>query len=358
MNPVTRVKTLSTAALAAALLVGITAPAASAHRRGQAHTQQRIPFTAATVTENAGGTYTVTWSAPGTHGVTIRTGGRTVARGGADGSVTVSGLPAADRRWFDLVPDRGTPLRLADRLIRLQGTVNFRDAGGYRTRDGQWVRMGEVYRSDSLEKLTDADLAKLRRLGVRTVFDLRMESERTAAPDRVPAGATHVVADVLAGTGTFTSMPKSPAEAEAMMVEGNRFMVSGDTARTAYTAVYGGIADDDRRGVLFHCTAGKDRTGWSSAALLTALGVPEETVMADYLASNTYRATANGAILSHLPAQQAAVYKPLLDVRPAYLNASFDEVEEEYGSFRAYLRDGLGLDSHELKELKKDLLAG
>ncbi|MFD3665323.1 tyrosine-protein phosphatase [Streptomyces sp. NPDC058659] len=362
MNPVTRVKALSTAALAAALLVGITAPAASAHHHGQAHTRQRIPFTAATVTENAGGTYTVTWSAPGTHGVTIRTGGRTVARGGATGSVTLSGLAAADRRWFDLVPDRGTSLRLADRLIRLQGTVNFRDAGGYRTRDGQWVKMGEVYRSDSLEKLTDADLAKLTRLGVRAVFDLRMESERTAAPDRVPAGATHVVADVLAGSGTFTSMPKSPAEAEAMMVEGNRFMVSGDTARTAYTAVYDGIADDDRRGaeggVLFHCTAGKDRTGWSNAALLTALGVPEETVMADYLASNTYRAAANEAILSHLPAQQAAVYKPLLDVRPAYLNASFAEVEEEYGSFRAYLRKGLGLDQRELKELRQDLLVG
>ncbi|MFF0476750.1 tyrosine-protein phosphatase [Streptomyces sp. NPDC004284] len=354
MNPVTRVKTVSTAALAAALLLGLTAPAASAHQ----HTGQRIPFTAATVTENAGGTYTVTWSAPGTDGVTIRTEGRTVARGGATGSVTVSGLAAADRRWFDLVPDRGAPLHLADRLIRLQGTVNFRDAGGYRTRDGHWVKMGEVYRSDALDRLTDADLAKLARLGVRTVFDLRMESERASAPDRVPAGAAHVVADVLAGSGTFTTMPKSPAEAEAMMVEGNRFMVSGATARTAYTAVLGGIAEDGRRGVLFHCTAGKDRTGWADAALLTALGVPEETVMADYLASNTYRAATDEAVLSRLPAQQAAVYKPLLDVRPAYLNASFDEVEEEYGSFRGYLRKGLGIDAQELKELKRDLLVG
>ncbi|MFF8379703.1 tyrosine-protein phosphatase [Streptomyces sp. NPDC015661] len=356
MNPVTRVKSLSTAAVAAALLTGLIAPAASAHPSSPA--DRRIPFTAATVTENAGGTYTVTWSAPGTRGVTVRTEGRTVARGGATGSVTVSGLAAADRRWFDLVPDRGTSLHLADRLIRLRGTVNFRDAGGYRTRDGRWVRMGEVYRSDALDGLTPADLAKLDRLGVRTVFDLRMESERATAPDRVPAGATHVVADVLAGSGTFATMPKSPAEAEAMMVGGNRFMVSGDTARTAYTAVLDGIADDDRRGVLFHCTAGKDRTGWSNAALLTALGVPEETVMADYLASNTYRAAANEAILSHLPAQQAAVYKPLLDVRPEYLNASFDEVEEEYGSFRGYLRKGLGIDNQELEELKQDLLVG
>ncbi|MGW6535055.1 tyrosine-protein phosphatase [Streptomyces sp. NPDC055051] len=353
MTPVTRVK-YSSAALAAALLLGLGTPAAAAHAPGRdAH---RVPFTAATVTDHADGTSTVTWTAPGTRTVTIRSEGRTVARGGATGTVTVPTRAAADRHWFDLVPDRGTPLRLADRLIRLQGTANLRDAGGYRTRDGQWVRMGEVYRSDALDKLTDADLATLRRLGVRTVLDLRMESERAAAPDRVPAGARHVVADVLAGSGTFTAMPRTPAEAEAMMVEGNRFMVSGDTARTAYAIVLDELADRD--GVLFHCTAGKDRTGWAEAALLTALGVPEETVMADYLASNTYRAAANEAVLSHLPPAQAAVYKPLLDVRPQYLNASLDEVEREFGSFRAYLRKGVDLDAHELRTLQRRLLVG
>ncbi|MFF6899945.1 tyrosine-protein phosphatase [Streptomyces hydrogenans] len=351
MTPVTRVKYPS-AALAAALLLGLAAPTASAHPG------HRVPFTAATVTDHADGTSTISWDAPGTHRVTVRSEGRTVARGGATGSVTVPTRAGADRHWFDLVPDRGTPLRLADRLIRLQGTANFRDAGGYRTRDGQWVRMGEVYRSDALDRLTDADLAKLRRLGVRTVLDLRMESERAAAPDRVPAGATHTVADVLAGSGTFTSMPKSPAEAEAMMTGGNRFMVSGDTAKAAYATVLDEIADGDGDGVVFHCTAGKDRTGWAEAALLTALGVPEETVMADYLASNTYRAAANEAVLSHLPPDRAAVYKPLLDVRPGYLNASFDEVREEFGSFRAYLREGVAVDAHQLKALKRDLLVG
>ncbi|MFE1346119.1 tyrosine-protein phosphatase [Streptomyces sp. NPDC058757] len=353
MTPVTRVKS-SSAALAAALLLGLAAPAASAH--APARDAHRVPFTAATVTDNADGTSTVAWTAPGVRTVVIRSEGRTVARGGATGSVTVRVRPGADRNWFDLVPDHGTPLHLADRLIRLQGTANFRDAGGYRTRDGRWVRMGEVYRSDALDRLTDADLAKLTRLGLRSVVDLRMESERASAPDRVPAGATHLVADVLAGTGTFTSMPKTPVEAEAMMVEGNRFMVSGDTAKAAYTGLLDEIREND--GVLFHCTAGKDRTGWAEAALLTALGVPEETVMADYLASNTYRAAANEAVLSHLPPVQAAVYKPLLDVRPAYLNASFDEVEEEYGSFRAYLRKAVGLDARELKALERDLLVG
>lgn len=360
MKQLTRA-TASSAALAAALLVGLIAPAASAHTApdGFGHgSHARIPFTEATVTAAENGSYTVRWKAPGVHHVAIRANGRTVASGGSSGRVIVRGLPAADRQWFDLVPERGGSLHLADRLITLQGAVNFRDAGGYRTADGHWVKMGEIYRSDALDKLTTADLAKLRRLSVRTVFDLRMESERAAGPDRVPAGATHVVADVLAGSPTFTAMPTTPEEGVAMMVEGEKFMVSGDTAKTAYRTVFGGIQDDRSRAVVFHCTAGKDRTGWANAALLTALGVPRATVMADYLASNDYRAEANAAALASMPPAQAAVYKPLLDVRPSYLNSGFDEIGAEFGSFSSYEKRALGLDAKDIRGLKRDLLVG
>ncbi|WP_338699091.1 tyrosine-protein phosphatase [Streptomyces sp. Q6] len=346
----TRVTVLS----AAALLVALAAPAASAHPGGAA--PARIPFTQATVTATATpGTYEIAWQAPGVRHVTVEAGGRTVAGGGSAGRVTVTGLPAgADRQWFDLVPDHGRGLHLADRLVKLDGAVNFRDAGGYRTTDGHWVKMGEVYRSDSLDRLTDADLAKLRRLGIRTDYDLRMASERAAAPDRVPAGTTYVVADVLAGSGTFTAMPTTESEAVTMMTEGEKFMVSGDTAQAAYRQVFAGAVGGD--GVLFHCTAGKDRTGWANAALLTALGVPRETVMADYLASNDYRAAANAAALASMPPAQAKVYKPLLDVRAAYLNSGFDEVREKFSSFRTYEKRALGLSPAELRTLKAELL--
>ncbi|MEU9947283.1 tyrosine-protein phosphatase [Streptomyces sp. NPDC047939] len=363
MTQMTRVRA-SSYALAAALLAGLAVPAAAAAAphaptgHGPASSHGRIPFTAATVTAHDNGSYTVEWKAPGLRHVAVRANGRTVASGGSAGRVTVRGLPAADRQWFDLVPERGGSLHLADRLIRLQGAVNFRDAGGYRTSDGHWVKMGEIYRSDALDKLTPADLAKLRRLSVTTVFDLRMESERAAAPDRVPAGATHVVADVLAGSPTFTAMPATAAEAEAMMVDGEKFMVSGATAKKAYRTVFSGIGDDSARGVVFHCTAGKDRTGWANAALLTALGVPRSTVMADYLASNDYRAEANAAALASMPAAQAAVYKPLLDVRPAYLNSGFQEISETFGSFGTYEKQALGLDAKDVRALKRDLLVG
>ncbi|WP_432104971.1 tyrosine-protein phosphatase [Streptomyces sp. bgisy091] len=360
MNHMTRVKA-SSCALAAALLVGITAPAVSAHGapwHAGRESHARIPFTQAEVTAQDDGSYTVEWKAPGIRHVAIKANGRTVASGGSTGKVTVRGLRAADRQWFDLVPERGGSLRLADRLIKLEGSVNFRDAGGYRTADGHWVKMGEIYRSDALDKLTDGDLAKLRRLSIHTVYDLRMESERAAGADRVPAGATHVVADVLAGSSSMTTMPTTPEEGVAMMVQGEKFMVSGDTAKAAYRTVFGGIADDGSRAVVFHCTAGKDRTGWANAALLTALGVPRSTVMEDYLASNDYRAEANAAALASMPAAQAAVYKPLMDVRPEYLNSGYDEVAKKFGSFGAYERRALGLDAEDIRDLKRDLLVG
>ncbi|MBC9718985.1 tyrosine-protein phosphatase [Streptomyces sp. TRM66268-LWL] len=349
-----KISHMLSAAVALALTGVAPAPAAVAHDRG--HHRAAIPFTEATVTAAEDGSYVVEWQAPGVRRVAVEANGEVVARGGASGRVTVRGLPAADRQWFTFDAGRGHSLRLADRLIPLDGTVNFRDAGGYRTADGHWVKMGEIYRSDSLEKLTDADLAKLRRLGIRVDYDLRMASERAAAPDRVPAGTQYVVADVLAGSEAFVTMPRTESEAVAMMVEGEKFMVGGDTAKTAYRTVFDGLVEGD--GALFHCTAGKDRTGWAGAALLTALGVPRATVMADYLASNDYRAEANAAALAHMTPAQAKVYKPLLDVRPEYLNAGFAEVSERFGSFSAYEKQGLGLSAKELRELKRELLVG
>ncbi|MFD7032007.1 tyrosine-protein phosphatase [Streptomyces sp. NPDC059917] len=357
----------ATAVAAALTLTALVAPAASAHGSHGDHDgrgRSAVPFTAATVTAGADGSFTVKWDAgrakgfQGVKRVEIKAGGKVVAKGGAAGQVVVKGLPAADRQWFDLVPDRGQGLRLADRLIKLDGTTNFRDAGGYRTTTGQWVKMGEIYRSDALDKLTEGDRAKLARLHVKTVFDLRMEDERGKAPDKVPAGAGYVVADVFAGSGSFQTLPKTPDEAVKAMTEAEKAMVSGAGGKKAYAQVFEGIGNDRSRAVLFHCTAGKDRTGWANASLLTALGVPADTVMADYLASNDYRKAANDAVLAHLPAQQAAVYKPMLDVRPEYLNAGYAEVEAQYGSFDRYLDKGLGIDARELRELRRDLLVG
>ncbi|GAA2104010.1 tyrosine-protein phosphatase [Kitasatospora saccharophila] len=360
-----RTRLIAAAALTAALTVTVPAlatPALAAPSANSAqHSAHAIPFTAATAVQQADGSFALSWTAPGARHVTVYAGTdpehvahrRAVASGAGSATVTVSGLGAADRWYFELVPDRGAPLVVADRSLHLASAPNFRDLGGYRTADGRWVKLGQVYRSDDLSKLTDEDLAKLRRLGVRTVFDLRTPAERQAAPDRLPAGAKAITANVLGAADTGQFNVTSPQAAVDMMVLGERTMVSADSARAAYAQLLG--AADDRGAVLFHCTAGKDRTGWGAAALLTALGVPQETVRADYLASNTYRAQANAAALAQLPPAYQAVYQPLLDVRPEYLAAGFDEVKTRYGSFDAYLKKGLGVNA---EQLRRNLLVG
>ncbi|MFJ4792299.1 tyrosine-protein phosphatase [Kitasatospora purpeofusca] len=363
-------------ALTGALVLGTPALAVAAPAAGSASAdsaaaapavaRHAIPFTSATATQQADGSFTLSWTAPGARNVTVYAGTdpddirhrKAVAKGAGSATVTVTGLAAADRWFFELVPDRGAPLVVADRSLHLASAPNFRDAGGYRTADGQWVRMGVVYRSGDLSKLTDQDLAKLRRLGVRTVFDLRTPGEQKTAPDRIPAGATAVNANVLGVTDTGAFNVTSPQAAVRAMVDAERTMVSADSARTAYHAVLNALVERNDENVLFHCTAGKDRTGWASAALLTALGVPRETVEADYLASNTYRAAEIAATLAQLPPAYQAIYKPLLDVRSEYLAAGFDEVQRKFGSFDGYLKSGLGLDKRDLRDLRSQLLVG
>ena len=378
---------LSASVLASALALGTlaatTAPASAAAaphaaartaapawaRPNAAHP---IPFTAATVTENSNGSYTISWAATGLRGVTVYAGStqdridyrHAVARGAGTGSVTVaaSAIPAAgvseDRQWFRLVPSQGEGLTLADRSLHLASAPNFRDAGGYRTADGSWVKMGVVYRTGDISKLTAADLAELQRLGIHTIYDLRTDAEVAAAPDQVPAGATDTQENILGAASTAGFSPTTPAAATQEMIQAEVTMVDASSAQTGYHNVLTGIADHKDLAVVYHCTAGKDRTGWASAVLLTALGVPQATVEADYLASNTYNAASNAAELAQLPPAYQAIYQPLLAVEPAYLASGFDTVTAQYGTFATYLSKGLGIDARTLRELKANLLVG
>jgi protein-tyrosine phosphatase len=177
------------------------------------------------------------------------------------------------------------------RVVALQGCSNLRDLGGYRTADERTVRFGLVFRSASLAALTEADLRVFGDIGIRTVCDLRGEREAARAPSRLPAGgATEVVRlpiEPRVGASLRDLLAREEATGEDVR----------DLLRTAYTAyatdhlpryrtLFDLLLRRERLPLLFHCSAGKDRTGFGAALLLTALGVPRETVVADYLATN------------------------------------------------------------------------
>ncbi|MFM9369804.1 tyrosine-protein phosphatase [Streptomyces sp. Da 82-17] len=234
---------------------------------------------------------------------------------------------------------------------RLDGASNFRDLSG----EVPGINSGVLYRSNKLNKLSDADLRKLTELGVRTDVDLRTLSERTQEPDRLPEGVRYEVADVLV-TPVTSEPPASADAAEAWMIETYRDFIRKDSANAAYRKLFLEAAKSgDGNALVYHCTAGKDRTGWGSAILLLAAGVSKDAVERDYLASNDRLAEDNAKILAPLPADQQEALKPILDVRPQYLAAAFDEMNKKYGSFDAYLHEGLKLTDADIDRLKSAL---
>lgn len=346
------------ALVAAGGLAGCATPVVPAHPAS--------PFTSASVSESSPGVYTVSWVAPGARHVSVYAGtdrdhiarDHAVADGDQAWTREVTGLPPADRWWFEFVPDTGSPLVLADRSLHLASAPNFRDLGGYRTSDGHWVRMGLLYRSDQLDKLSDADRAELARLGIRTVVDLRTDAERAGGPDRLPAGSSPVVADVLGGTDTPTDMAQlltRPGDPAATMRDLERAMVEAPSAQAAYRSLLTEVRRPDRLPLVFHCTAGKDRTGWAAATVLTALGVPAEQVLDDYLDSNRYALAKYAPMLAELPLSEAVKAHALLEVRPDYLRTGLDEVTARYGSMEDYTAKVLGVP---LDALRGTLLEG
>ncbi|MDG4859353.1 tyrosine-protein phosphatase [Streptomyces sp. T-3] len=258
------------------------------------------------------------------------------------------------------------------RQIPLQGAVNVRDLGGYRTYDGEQVRYGRVFRADELGKLTDADVATLGGLALTRVIDFRVPFEvQQNGPDRLPAGLTSTARPV-SDLGLYARLlqvisSKDPVlqeqalgggRAEELMRSIYRTFVTDATNRDRFAATLRDLASGGR--TLYHCTSGKDRTGWASYVLLCLLGVPARTASEDYLLSNTYRAEADRRTREGLKAagymQNPDLLIPVQEVRSDYLAASLDQASRDYGGLGGYALRGLGLSTDTLRGLRGRLV--
>ncbi|MFJ9597668.1 tyrosine-protein phosphatase [Streptomyces virginiae] len=260
------------------------------------------------------------------------------------------------------------------RQIVLQGAVNVRDLGGHRTWTGGQVRQGLVYRSDALSKLTDADVTTVSGLGLTKVIDFRIPMEvQYDGADRLPAGLSPTARPVsdlgLYGTLVGAIGSGDPVKQEQMLGGGRaeaymrdiyRTFVTSPENRAQFAATLREIADGRQGPVLYHCTSGKDRTGWMSYVLLRALAVPEDTAERDYLASNTFRAAYDAKVRAGLKQsgrmQNPDLLIPLQEVRQDYLDSATAQLEADYGSFYGYLTQGLGLDLRTLAKLQTKLV--
>jgi protein-tyrosine phosphatase len=221
------------------------------------------------------------------------------------------------------------------RHLNLAGASNFRDLGGYRTRDGRTVRWRQIFRSNHLGHLTGADIEVLRPLGLKSAFDFRGTEERVAAICGLTEIAVHslpieptVVAALRARLAD--GMPPSSADAVEVMREFYRNYVRCSTPSF-------------RAPLVIHCTAGKDRTGFACALILHSLGVPDDVIAEDYLLTNRfYRRDPTAS--SDLPEN---VRQVLASVQASFLAAGFDAISANYGDLENYLSDALGLGARE-----------
>ncbi|MFF0743482.1 tyrosine-protein phosphatase [Streptomyces sp. NPDC004111] len=261
------------------------------------------------------------------------------------------------------------------RQIVVQGATNIRDLGGYRTYGGDRVRYGVAYRADALSKLTDADVRTLAGLRLGKVIDYRVPVEiQYDGQDRLPAPLA-VTPRPVNDSGLYGRMmaaiaTRDPVKQEEALGGGRgaelmrqvyRTLVTDPANSAQFAATFRDLADGSARGaVLFHCTSGKDRTGWTSYVLLRALGVPERTARGDYLASNGFRAAYDAKVREGL--KQAGMMQnpdlliPLQEVRDSYLDSALAEAEARYGSLYGYLTKGLGLDVRTLARLQDRLV--
>ncbi|NIE78036.1 autotransporter domain-containing protein [Pantoea sp. Ap-967] len=239
---------------------------------------------------------------------------------------------------------------------RLTGMDNFRDIAGtteaYATANDGVMRAGVFYRSNVLTPTAD-DLIVLNSLGISSVFDLRSDWEVSATPDALPSGAQYFQIDILGGAlGLPNGYDITTAqEAGELMEATNRAFVSDASTREQFKLLFEELALTDGA-ALFHCSSGKDRTGWATAVLLSIAGVSSETILENYMATNAYTSDRVTALLASLPADQAAMWQALMVQRPEYLQAGLNEAAALYGSMEGYLESGLGLSKETIYVLR------
>ena len=280
--------------------------------------------------------------------------------------VPVTGRPG--RIYFHLKPATGAARVVSIRRLPLEGAKNFRDLGGYRASDGRYVRWGLVYRSNHLVNLTARDSEYLNTLGIRLVCDVRSDGERARAPDHWTGNAPEFFAvpigSNLISTPTADDLKRRVAAINTETKESVRAYDYAIEYAGQYAKILRRIAAGDLPAVE-HCTAGKDRTGVFSAILLTALGVPRETVVQDYMLSNQYLLAPDTIEMTAGDLQRAfglaeppdiATVKAIMTAKPETLEATLDKITKTYGSFDNYLREALKLSDAEVNMLRQRLL--
>ena len=258
--------------------------------------------------------------------------------------------------------------KLKNQLIGITSGRNFRELGGYKTLSGKTVRMHKLLRTGNLSSLSPSDLEYLTHYGVKYVVDFRSKAEVDAQPDRIPKGAKYVYDPVFSEDLTNSSKStndlvdqskEDPSFGFDHMLYAYEDMIESDTAKKAYRKFFDLLLNNDQanKSLIFHCTAGKDRTGFGALLILSALGVPLATIRQDYLLTNKVTKDYVANFIQHAKEEGSnpntlQTLKDVQTVHPEYIDHAIKVINDNYGSINNYLRDVMKLSSADIMDLR------
>lgn len=246
--------------------------------------------------------------------------------------------------------------------LNLHNAENVRDMGGYQNRFGRTIRSKKLIRSADLSQLSKEDQEFLYQYGVRKIIDFRSKEEREAKPDATPCGITNYflpVFDTSASPQGLMTQLQQNKTADEIMIDLYRNFITSPQAHATYRIYLDMLLKNEQpdQSILFHCTAGKDRTGFAAALFLLLMDVEKETIFEDYLQTNKHLT----ASLSQMKEQVKeltlpdAIIKELpvfFEAKSEYLAASFEKMEKTYGSTERFLSEALQVTPAEKNELQ------
>ncbi|MEM9652027.1 MAG: tyrosine-protein phosphatase [Actinomycetota bacterium] len=257
-------------------------------------------------------------------------------------------------------------------MTTFDSVLNFREMGGLPAAGGGAVKSGRLYRSGHWSGASDDDVTRLAEYNLATVVDFRTEIDRQGdgGPNRVPDGPAYLQLEMVDTSGlghrirsTLMSGDQAKVDAEfgngrakALAAEGVVAMALEAEKQEVFGRFLQVVADEDRRPVLWHCSAGKDRAGWAATLVGLALGVPDDALIEHYIASNIHRPVEQRLAYYAEKGIDAEIMRPFLSVDADYLRGGLAVVDERWPSREVYLSEALGFAPEQITRLRNELV--
>ena len=271
----------------------------------------------------------------------------------SESSIEITGLDSQKRYYFEVIFNDEEKTIVSETGLALEGQKNFRDLGGIISQNGKSLKWGKIFRSGELNSLTDADVQYIGSVNISKLVDFRYDSEIEEAPDNIPDGIETInipIEQTVFNNNMVASwlITNDSLAFDTLLVAVNKQFVRD--FQNEYSDFFDLLETGESN--LFHCTAGKDRTGFAAVLLLSALEVDKETIIEDYMVSNDYNTEMIEETIAYVNSQglNGELLRPILEVRLEYIEAAYEVIDNEYGGMTNYL-NLLGVDIEKLKSL-------